>query len=303
MLFAVKLRLIILPREAEKVPCKSPINTFCMKYLITLLIPVLLAKAVGGQEQSPLMQMVNSEKSFAAHARSVGITEAFLKYFDDSAKVFEQGQILNGKEVWSQRKMDSMELKWYPEFAEVAASGDFGYTTGPTEFRLKKGAEKADHKGYFNSIWRKNNNGEWKVVLDMGTPSPQSEFNENYVEYVDKETMLKTKNATKKEKVADDIQDVEEKFIANYAGGKGYMKYGSPAARYYRPGNKVAKGTYPYSDTVKLSYKNAGTAMASSGDLAYAYGYVQVSGKTGNYLRVWKKEADTWRIVLDVATH
>jgi hypothetical protein len=43
--------------------------------------------------------------------------------------------------------------------------------------------------------------------------------------------------------------------------------------------------------------------MASSGDLAYAYGYVEVPGKTGNYLRVWKKEIDNWRIVLDAATY
>ena len=116
-----------------------------MKQFILLIAPVLLFKMSVGQ--SPLMQVVNSEKSFAAYAGSTGISEAFLKYFDDSAIVFERGQILNGKEVWRQRKLNSMELKWYPEFAEVAASGDFGYTTGPSEFRVRKGSEKPDHKG------------------------------------------------------------------------------------------------------------------------------------------------------------
>jgi ketosteroid isomerase-like protein len=272
-----------------------------MKQLILLIAPVLLFKMAVGQ--SSLMQMVNSEKSFAAYAGSTGISEAFLKYFDDSAVVFERGQILNGKEVWRQRKLDSMELKWYPEFAEVAASGDFGYTTGPSEFRVRKGSEKPDHKGYINSVWRKNSGGEWKVVLDMGTPSPQSVFDGNKVEYIDKEATLRTSKRMKKGKEGEDIKQVEEEFIANYADGKGYMKYGSTAARYYRPGNIVAKGVYPYSDTLKFSYKNAGTAMASSGDLAYAYGYVEVPGKTGNYLRVWKKEIDNWRIVLDAATY
>ena len=256
--------------------------------------------AVG---QSPLMQMVNSEKSFAAYAQSTGISEAFLKYMDDSAVVFERGQIANGKDVWRQRKLDSMELKWYPEFAEVASSGDFGYTSGPSEFRVRKGSEKADHKGYFNSIWRKNGSGEWKGALDMGTPSPQSVFDENKVEYVDGTAMQAGKGRREKGEGSEDIRLVEEEFIANYADGKGYMKYGSASARYYRPNNVVAKGSYPYSDTLKFSYKNAGTGMASSGDLAYAYGYVQVPGKTGNYLRVWKKEIDGWRIVLDAATY
>jgi ketosteroid isomerase-like protein len=220
-----------------------------------------------------------------------------MKFLDDSAKVFERGQILNGKEVWRDRKMDSMELKWYPEFADMAASGDFGYTTGPSEFRLKVGSKLPDHKGYFHSIWRKNSNGEWKVLLDMGTPSPQSVFDERKVEYVDKESIRK------KEKVLDDIKKVEGNFIANYADGRGYRKYGSPSARYYRPAHRVAKGAYPYSDTLKYTYKNAGTGIAASGDLAYAYGYVEVSGKTGNYLRVWKKDTDTWRIVLDAASY
>jgi hypothetical protein len=147
----------------------------------------------------------------------------------------------------------------------------------------------------------------------MGTPSPQSVFDENKVEYIDKETVRKREGRREREEGRtsgkkgegrkNDIQVVEAEFIANYADGKGYMKYGSTAARYYRPGHIVAKGVYPYSDTLKFSYKNAGTAVASSGDLAYAYGYVEVPGKTGNYLRIWKKDVGNWRIVLDAATY
>ena len=273
-----------------------------MKQLTLLMLPLLLCKMVTGQE-SPLMQMVNSEKSFAAYASSTGITEAFLKYLDDSAVVFERGKILNGKQVWRQRKTDNMELKWYPEFADIAVSGDLGYTTGPSEFRVKKGSETPDHKGYFNSVWRKNNSGEWKVVLDMGTPSPQSVFDSGHVEYIDKRAMMSVTKGPQRDQTVEDINKVEEEFIANYADGKGYMKYGSPSARYYRPGNQVAKSIYPYADTLKFSYRNAGTGIASSGDLAYAYGTLEAEGKTGNYLRVWKKETDTWKIVLDAATY
>lgn len=276
-----------------------------MKNLFLLVILLSLQQVVDGQEQSALMQMVNAEKSFAGYARSTGITPAFLKYLDDTAKVFERGKILNGKDVWRERKMDSMELRWYPEFAEAAASGDFGYTTGPSEFRLKKGSDKADHKGYFNSVWKKNRNGEWKVLLDMGTPSPLSEYDENKVEYIDKEATLKKARKHKKagSNDEDEIRKVEESFIANYEDGKGYMKYGSGAARYYRPQRKVIKGNFVLNDTVRYTYKIAGTGMASSGDLGYAYGYADASGKSGNYLRVWKKDMDVWKIVLDAATY
>ena len=274
-----------------------------MRILFLLEVVCIIELSAKCQEKSALMQVVNAEKSFAAYAGSTGITEAFLKYLDDSSKVFEQGKILNGKEVWRERKTDSMELRWYPEFADVAASGDFGYTTGPSEFRLKKGSDKADHKGYFNSIWKKDKNGEWKVVLDMGTPSPQSEYNENHVEYAEKETTIKQPKQKKKESNESVMKKMEENFIANYNGGKSYSKYGAADARYYRPGKKLIKGSYPVNDSLQYKYKNAGTGMAPSGDMGYAYGYVEVSGKAGNYLRVWKKDLDVWRIVLDAATY
>jgi len=274
-----------------------------MKILFLLIVVCSMELSVKCQEKLALMQMVNAEKSFAGYARSTGITEAFLKFLDDSARVFEQGKILNGKEVWKKRKTDSMELRWYPEFAEVAASGDFGYTTGPSEFRLKKGSDKADHKGYFNSIWKKDKNGEWKVVLDMGTPSPQSEYDESKVEYADKGSVIKKPERQIKESNEEVIKKVEENFIANYDGGKGYTKFGSAHTRYYRPGTKVIKGSFSWNDSLRYQYKNAGTGIASSGDLGYTYGYIDVSGKTGNYLRVWKKDADVWRIMLDVATY
>jgi ketosteroid isomerase-like protein len=272
-----------------------------MKYLIPGLVIFLCTSAAFSQNESPLMQMVNAEKSFAAYAGSIGITEAFLKYLSDSAKVFERGQVLNGKEVWRDRKTDSMELRWYPEFAEIAASGDFGYTTGPSEFRLKKGSGKADHKGYFNSIWKKEGNGEWKVLLDIGTPSPQSEYNESKVEYTPDSTATNKKANSTKVSGNDVIRSIEENFIKEYNGGKAYVKFGTQVTRYYRPGAVVSKGSLTAGDILK--YKVAGTGLASSGDLGYAYGYVEADGKTGNYLRVWKKDTDVWRIVLDAATY
>ena len=275
-----------------------------MKYLFLFMLYWSVKAVTYGQDETVLMQMVNAEKSFARYAGSIGITAAFMKFQDDSAKVFEGGKILNGKEVWRDRKTDSMELRWYPEYAEVAASGDFGYTTGPSVFRLKRGSNEPDHKGYFNSIWKKDVKGEWKVLLDIGTASPQSEYDENKIEYQDKQfapgKLNKHKNISGNN---NEIANVEESFLANYDDGKGYLKYGSEAARYYRPQRKVTKGKFNPGENDRCTYKIAGTGIALSGDLGFAYGYVDVSGKAGNYLRVWKKEMNVWRIVLDAATY
>jgi ketosteroid isomerase-like protein len=280
-----------------------------MKSVIWLILHNLIVSTVICQE-APLMQVVNAEKQFAAYAKSNGTAPAFMIFLDDSSKVFDKGKILNGKEFWQQRKADSSELSWYPEFADISASGDLGYTSGPWEYRVKKGSEKADFRGYFNSIWKKNDMGEWKVLIDLGVPAPESEYDEEKVEYVSSAIDEKTapvrkknsKDAKRRTNKTEEIADLEGKFIANYADGKAYMKYASPKARFFRPMKKVMKGTVTLPDTVKYTYRYAAGGMAPSKDLAYAFGYVTSLGKEGNYLRVWKKEGGEWKILLDVAT-
>jgi ketosteroid isomerase-like protein len=65
------------------------------------------------------------------------------------------------------------QLTWTPVGADISASGDLGYTYGTYEFRSrdKDGKPVVDH-GKYTSIWKKQKDGSWKVVLDMGNGSP-----------------------------------------------------------------------------------------------------------------------------------
>jgi hypothetical protein len=58
-------------------------------------------------------------------------------------------------------------LKWYPSFAEVSETGDFGFTTGPFWYYEQRGKEKRQ-SGQFFTIWRRANDGQFKVWLDAG---------------------------------------------------------------------------------------------------------------------------------------
>lgn len=64
-------------------------------------------------------------------------------------------------------------LTWTPVGADMSASGDLGYTWGTYEFRSpdKDGKLTVDY-GKYASIWKKQKDGSWKVVLDMGNASP-----------------------------------------------------------------------------------------------------------------------------------
>jgi hypothetical protein len=67
---------------------------------------------------------------------------AFLNVLSDDAIVFQPGP-QNGRKASEAAKNKGGVLQWCPVLAVVAASGDFGYTTGPWMFN-KTAEESAD---------------------------------------------------------------------------------------------------------------------------------------------------------------
>jgi ketosteroid isomerase-like protein len=62
-------------------------------------------------------------------------------------------------------------LIWKPVGADISASGDLGYNFGTYELHSKdkEGKPLVEHSKY-TSIWKKQKDGRWKVVLDTGMP-------------------------------------------------------------------------------------------------------------------------------------
>ncbi|MER3472182.1 MAG: hypothetical protein C4330_12910 [Chitinophagaceae bacterium] len=52
-----------------------------------------------------------------------------------------------------------------------------------------------------------------------------------------------------------------------------------------------------------VQYVLIGSGIATSGDLGYVYGSSQLGDKKDNYLRVWRREKEGWRIALEVLRH
>jgi len=49
-----------------------------------------------------------------------------------------------------------------------------------------------------------------------------------------------------------------------------------------------------------IQFAITGTGIASSGDMAYVYGNTLINNKSENYLHIWRKEKDGWKIALEV---
>jgi len=145
------------------------------------IIGLLMARAAA-QVREPLpealTQMIEVERAFAARALVVGWKQAFLEYFSYSAIGFDGGRPGNAREQVSKAPdpPKDLQLIWEPRYGDSAASGELGYLTGPVKNILpSRNKGQPRHSNYF-SIWKREKDGSFKVVIDAGiqTPGPVS---------------------------------------------------------------------------------------------------------------------------------
>jgi len=93
---------------------------------------------------------------------------AFTAHLADEAVFFGRG-VLRGKtavaEGWKRLyEGPKAPFSWEPEKVEVLASGTLGLSSGPVYDPDGK------RVGTFNSIWRREADGQWRIVFDNGCP-------------------------------------------------------------------------------------------------------------------------------------
>jgi ketosteroid isomerase-like protein len=259
-----------------------------------------------------LQTLVNVERAFADLARKENTRKAFLVYLSDDAVVFEQGPV-NGKKRWDDRPTDNSKLDWDPEFADIAASGDFGYTTGPWEYRTHRTDKNPDAHGHFVSVWKKNPNGLFQNILDIGVSHPHDPESHPL-----RTSTLRAKAGSDLQPRDESILDIEREFLASLRdqGSKAHIQALSREARLYRTGKipmTIPALTRPVAERegATIRYHPIQGGLASSGDLGYVYGTASwTESKAGNhevhanYTRIWKNEdGSRWKIVLEVISN
>jgi ketosteroid isomerase-like protein len=64
-------------------------------------------------------------------------------------------------------KIKNVSLIWKPDFVDVSNSGDLGYTYGKYIYSfVDPSGETITTEGVFHTVWKRQEDGEWKFVLD-----------------------------------------------------------------------------------------------------------------------------------------
>ena len=276
-------------------------NTFTipkesMKKSIAVLLLILVYQL---HAQKNIDGLINAEKSFAAYSVEHGTKDAFLKFIDSSGFVFDGGKAVNGIEAWSKKERKPGILNWHPQFAEISLSNDFGYTTGPWTFQPKTVTDSVVARGQYFTVWHADKNGDWKFLADLGVGNtPENNF-----------TVIK-KISGKKFKgdaITDSVLKAEENFIAAYHENKtkAYHKFLSNKTILLRNGRLPATSIDDQLAVIKgspsgVEFTITGSGIAPGGDLAYIYGDTIINNKSENYIHIWRKEKDGWKLAVEV---
>lgn len=101
---------------------------------------------------------------------------AFRSYLDADARFVGSSVnrgIDNIAQTWSAFFTDGgPSIKWRPELVEVLEDGKLALSRGPYRVLARDpDGNLVENWGTFNSIWRLNEDGKWRVVFDAGSPA------------------------------------------------------------------------------------------------------------------------------------
>ena len=141
-----------------------------MRYLtsLTLAVAILVSnRPASGQAPAPLAEQVReAEMAFAAtmarrdHAAFAGFVAEEAIFFGRSGPLRGKAAVLQG---WRPLfEGPTAPFSWKPEIVEVLASGTLALSSGSVW------DPEGKQIGTFNSIWRRDSDGRWRVLFDKG---------------------------------------------------------------------------------------------------------------------------------------
>jgi ketosteroid isomerase-like protein len=288
--------------------------------LTILILMALLAITVpGGADRAAesLASMVATERAFARTSVEQGMRDAFLAFFAEDGISFEPEPV-NTKEAMRKRPggRPAFTLNWSPVYGDVALAGDLGYLTGPYEVTEQSAQKRPPRYGCYFSIWKKQADGKWRVVVDLGigTPSPVTPLDSPF------KAARRSRGAERTGSLADQVHALmdTDRIFARAAAARGvsraFRDYLADDARLHRDDLMPLIGSraiiaHLTSRNITATWDPIKADVSRSGDLGYTVGSYETNASDGSgaekgyYVRVWKRGARRgWKVVFDTTS-
>lgn len=144
----------------------------CRAVLGVMAIMSMISVAVGAENpaagaQASAREAVEATEIAFARTMADRDFDAFKRFLSTEAVFFAGDTALRGADAVAAAWKPYFEgedppFSWRPETVEVLDSGTLALSSGPVH------DPDGRRVGTFNSIWRKNASGEWRIVFDKG---------------------------------------------------------------------------------------------------------------------------------------
>ena len=246
----------------------------------------------------PAQPVVDAERAFAAKVKAEGMKRGFLAFAAPGAFMFTpQPTPVTEAFAGAPETVETPPLEWWPQFAGMAASADFGFTTGPATSPVR----------YF-TVWRRQADGSWKYIYDGGSPTggPMPPQGDKPVVFLAQSGAGAGSAAQALEELApieaelarDAAGDAKTAFLRHLAddgivGGSGQPAYNGRAEQEAELARRPAA----------LQLRPLGGEASGAGDMAFTYGEARWTREDkvrwGHYVRIWQKRSEGWRLAID----
>lgn len=269
-----------------------------MNKTINTVILLFLGQSMIAQKG--IDNLIQAEKDFAAYSVAHSTKEAFQKFIDSNSIMFDDGKPITAIEFWNKREKKPGVLNWHPQFAEISASDDFGYTTGPWTFQNSIN-DSVIARGQYTTVWHLDKNGQWKFLVDFGIDNTQPGSTEERILDTPKQPQG-TEIIPRTPLVAAE-KDFNRLFEKKKS--KAYKEWLSGESMLTRNGFLPAaisseRQLLIDSTPAGIKYTMNGWGVSPVPDMGYTYGTAIRNNKIENYLRIWRREKTGWKIAVEV---
>jgi hypothetical protein len=233
--------------------------------------------------------MVAAERGFAHYADTANVPAAFVWALRDDAITLDGTGVKQMKPIYAARRPGPAWLRWAPSWADAAADGSMGFTTGPWAWHPARDSAAQGH-GNFMTIWVKGAD-RWQVALDLGVDGDTTA-------HLDEPLRVQPAGTAGRSRLTD-LTDLEKNRIKGGSWLRTLRDLAAPDVRVLRDGVARAEGRDGLTGAGSVRFTPLGGRVATSGDIGATWGTWVDGAKKGSYVRFWRNTPQGWRVTVD----
>jgi len=284
--------------------------TTVVRIAVLASFALAIGRVAAADDDTPL----GTDAAFAAMSVERGSQRAFEAYLAADAVVFRPGPVL-AREWFAAHEQGNGRLEWMPVAAAQDCSGQWALTTGPWTYSAPESGGSS--VGHYLSLWRRDPDGSWRVILDNGVDHAPTDGGvpslESAVAALWPAPRAKTCRAGDGAARLHSVEAALNQAVQSEGLPPALARVAAPGALAYRDDampesfEAAAAADTVYARGSMAESRFVGTDPDS--DFGYSYGVVVASGAPGApattrsaYVRVWRWDGGHWNLVIDMLT-